>query len=71
MNKFWALILAAVSGVALAADIAIFDPIPFVDEGVLLVIFLTSLSHLGLDLRRFFGVKGGKRDEKEQTIDID
>ncbi len=71
MKKLVAILLAAVSGIGLAFDIAIIDPIPFIDEGVLLVVFLSSLAHLGLDLRRFFGVKGGKATDKGETIDID
>lgn len=74
MRKVLAVILAAVSGTCLAFDIAIPDPLPFIDEGVLLVVFLSSLAHLGLDLRKFFGVKGGKDGKapgKGETIDID
>ncbi len=71
MKKLLALILAVVSGAALAVDVAIVDPIPFVDEGVLLVVFLSCLAHLGLDLRRFFGVKDGKTAKEGETIDID
>jgi len=71
MKKLLALLVAVVSGTALALDVAIIDPVPFIDEGVLLVIFLSSLAHLGLDLRRFFGVKGKKEPAKGETIDID
>ena len=71
MKKLLAVLLAAVSGTCLAFDIAIPDPIPFIDEGVLLLVFLSSLAHVGLDLRRFFGVKGGKSPAKGETIDID
>jgi hypothetical protein len=71
MKKLLALLVAVVSGTALALDVAIVDPVPFIDEGVLLVIFLSSLAHLGLDLRRFFGVKGNKKPAKGETIDID
>ncbi len=58
MNKFWALILALVSGVFLAFDIAIPDPIPFIDEGVALAVLLKCTMFLGYDLRKwlpFFG----------------
>lgn len=71
MKKLLALLLAAVSGICLALDIAIPDPLPFIDEGVLLVVFLSSLAHLGLDVRRYFGVKGKKAASKGETIDID
>jgi hypothetical protein len=71
MKKLLTLLLAAVSGTCLALDVAIPDPIPFIDEGVLLIVFLSSLAHLGIDLRRFFGVKGGKAAAKGETIDID
>ncbi len=71
MKKLMAILLAAVSGTALALDVAIVDPIPFIDEGILLVIFLSSLAHLGLDLRKFFGVKGGKTSKEGETIDVE
>ena len=71
MKKLLAFLLAAVSGTALAFNIAIPDPIPFVDEGVLLLVFLSSLAHVGLDLRKFFGIKGEKPAAKGETIDID
>ncbi len=51
-----AFILVLVSG----AGMLVPDPLPFLDEGVLLLILLSSLSYLGLDLRGFFGGKGGK-----------
>ena len=71
MKKLLAALLAAVSGTALAFDIVIPDPIPFIDEGVLLLVFVSSLAHLGLDLRKFFGMKGGKAAGKGETIDVD
>lgn len=71
MKKFLAVLLAVVSGTALAFDVAIPDPIPLIDEGVLLLVFLSSLAHLGLDLRKFFGMKGGNAGERGKTIDID
>ena len=67
MKKFMAFILVLVSG----AGMLVPDPLPFLDEGVLLLILLSSLSYLGLDLRRFFGMKGGKEPKKSQTIDVD
>jgi hypothetical protein len=71
MKKLLAVLLAAVSGTALALDIAIPDPIPLIDEGVLLLVFVSSLAHLGLDLRKFFGMKGSKAGDKGETIDIE
>lgn len=70
VKKLIALILALASGVYLAFG-WLPDPIPFVDEGVALVVFLNSLAHLGLDLRRFFGMGGGKKVDKGEPIDID
>ncbi|MDE0826337.1 MAG: hypothetical protein OSA48_05980 [Akkermansiaceae bacterium] len=70
MKKLIALILALASGLYLAFG-WLPDPIPFIDEGVALVVFLNSLAHLGLDLRRFFGLGGGKKEENGQPIDID
>ena len=67
MTKLIALVLALASG----AGMLIPDPLPIIDEGILLLVLLSSLAHLGLDLRRFFGVKGVKEKKESQTIDID
>ncbi|GHC59553.1 hypothetical protein [Roseibacillus persicicus] len=46
------------------------DPLPFIDEGVVFLILINSLAALGLDLRRFVGMKGGKKKSSEKPIDI-
>ena len=70
MKKLIALVLAVASGVYLLFG-WLPDPIPFIDEGVALLVFLNSLAHLGLDLRGFFGVGKGKKEKEGATIDID
>ena len=47
------------------------DPIPFLDEGVAFLILINCLAYLGLDLRRFFGLKSKKGETSAQTIDIE
>lgn len=63
MKKFFALIFAAFSGVYLLLG-PIPDPLPLVDEGVALVIFLNCLAALGLDLRKYIGM-GPKKKRSE------
>ena len=55
------------------------DPLPFIDEGVALAVFLKSTSYLGFDFRKwlpFFGKKGKStptrraEGEKEVTINV-
>lgn len=71
MKKFIALVLALGSGLYLATIGILPDPIPFVDEGVAILILLNSLAFLGLDLRRFFGLKSGKDKKGSTTIDVE
>lgn len=68
MKKLFALIIAGASGLYLATG-WIPDPIPFVDEGMAFVIFINALSMLGLDLRRFVGMKS-KEKKSDKPIDI-
>ena len=71
MKKLIALLLALGSGLYLGTIGIALDPLPFIDEGVAILVLLNSLAYLGLDLRRFFGLKGAKKKEPTTTIDID
>jgi hypothetical protein len=71
VKKLVALLLAIASGVYLATIGIMPDPIPFIDEGLALAVLLSSLAHLGLDFRGFFGKGKGKKEKEGQTIDID
>lgn len=71
MKKFIALVLALGSGLYLGTIGILPDPIPFVDEGVAILILINSLAFLGLDLRRFFGIKSGKDKKGSTTIDVE
>ncbi|MGJ8724008.1 MAG: hypothetical protein ACSHYB_05585 [Roseibacillus sp.] len=66
MKKVFAvlLLLASVFGLAIP------DPVPFIDEGLLFIILINSLSMLGLDLKRFVGMKSSKKKGTEKPIDI-
>ena len=70
MKKLIAVLLAAASGLYLATIGILPDPIPFIDEGLAFVILVNSLAMLGFDLRRFVGMKGGKKKSSEKPIDI-
>ena len=70
MKKLIAVLLAGASGLYLATLGILPDPIPFIDEGLAFVILINSLSMLGLDLRRFVGMKSGKKKSSDQPIDI-
>ncbi len=72
MNKVVALILAILSGLYLAIGGPLPDPIPFIDEGLAFMVLLNSLAVLGLDLRRFVGMKGKdkKMSAKQDPIDL-
>ena len=66
MKKLFAILLLLAS----AFGLMIHDPVPFIDEGLLFIILINSLSMLGLDLRRFVGMKSGKKKNSEKPIDI-
>jgi hypothetical protein len=66
MKKLFAILLLLAS----AFGLMITDPVPFIDEGLLFIILINSLSMLGLDLRRFVGMKSGKKKNSEKPIDI-
>lgn len=53
MKKIIVLLIAIVSGISLCADIFIIDPLPFLDEAILLAIFTKSVAYLGFDVSRF------------------
>lgn len=66
MKKLFAVLLLLASLFGLAIP----DPVPFIDEGLLFIILINSLSMLGLDLRRFVGMKSAKKKSSEKPIDI-
>ncbi|HVJ46108.1 MAG TPA: hypothetical protein VM511_06965 [Luteolibacter sp.] len=76
MKRLILWIIAVISGICLFLP----DPIPFIDEAILLAIFLKSTSSLGFDLRRwlpFFGKgkesaapRGGTQRAKDMTVDV-
>lgn len=72
MKKFIALIFALVSGVYLLLG-PIPDPLPFLDEGMALLVFVKSMAVLGIDLSRFlpFAGKKSKPDGKKEGTVID
>ncbi|WP_411844716.1 hypothetical protein AAFN60_11935 [Roseibacillus persicicus] len=70
MKKLIAILLASASGLYLATLGILPDPIPFIDEGLAFVILVNSLAMLGFDIRRFVGMKGGKKKSSEKPIDI-
>ena len=70
---------AILSGLYLLTVGPLPDPIPFIDEGVALVVFLKCTSYLGYDLRKwlpFFGKsakptsKPNRTKAKDVTIDV-
>lgn len=79
MKRKIAWIGAIVSGLYLLTAGPIPDPIPFIDEGVALAVFLKCTMSLGYDFRKwlpFFGKKGksdpsrSPRNAKDVTIDV-
>ncbi len=70
---------AILSGLYLLTAGPIPDPLPFIDEGMALALFLKCTSSLGYDLRKwlpFFGKNAKSKhsknttDEKDVTIDV-
>ncbi len=79
MKRKLAWIGAILSGLYLLTAGPVPDPIPFIDEGLALAIFMKCTAALGYDLRKwlpFFGKTGkpgAKRkagDPKDVTIDV-
>ena len=79
MKRKLAWIGAILSGLYLLTAGPIPDPIPFIDEGVALAVFLKCTASLGYDLRKwlpFFGKKGKSSPaprpagKKDITIDV-
>jgi hypothetical protein len=79
MKRKIAWIGAILSGLYLLTAGPIPDPIPFIDEGVALAVFLKCAIYLGYDLRKwlpFFGKNGksdptrSRKEKKGVTIDI-
>lgn len=64
MNKLIALLFALVAGIYLLFLGWIPDPVPFLDEGMALIILVKSMSVLGVDLSRFLPFFG-RRSKKE------
>lgn len=71
MKKLIAALFAGASGIYLATIGILPDPIPFIDEGLAFIVLMNSLAVLGFDLRRFVGMKGGKKKGTDKPIDID
>lgn len=70
VRKLLALVFAVLSGGYLLFG-WIPDPLPFVDEGLALVVFLNCLAALGVDLRGWLGMEKGRKRQEGRTIDID
>lgn len=73
VKKFIALVFAVLSGGYLLLG-PLPDPLPFLDEGMALLVFVKSLAVLGVDLSRFLPLAGkkakpaGKKDGR--VIDV-
>jgi len=63
MKKFFAIIFALLSGIYLIVLGITPDPLPFLDEGVAIFVFMKATSYLGLDFKRIFG--GGSNNKND------
>ena len=63
MKKFIAAVFAVISGVYLVFLGWIPDPLPIVDEATALIVFVKSMSVLGIDLTRFVPFLGKRTKE--------
>lgn len=76
MKKALALLFALLSGGYLLTIGILWDPVPFIDEGLALIVLVKSLGFLGIDISRFVPfmsrkTKAGKTPESSgQTIDV-
>lgn len=76
MKKALATLAVLMSGGYLLTLGILPDPVPFIDEGIALVVLVKSLGYLGIDISRFVPfmsrkVKPGKGPEGDgQTIDV-
>lgn len=66
--------IAIVSGAALGVTLVVTDPLPFVDEAVLLAVFVKSMAYLGHDVTRWIPFLGKRRKKptslKGATINV-
>lgn len=78
MKKLFALVFAGLSGLYLMTIGILPDALPFIDEGVAMLVLVQSLAVLGIDIRRFLPFigrkdpRGGKAGKKEagRVIDV-
>jgi len=76
MKKFFAVLLALLSGGYLLTLGIAPDPLPFLDEATALLILVKSLSVLGIDLTRYVPFLRGRLKQRKQaaksgpTIDV-
>ncbi|HEY8931985.1 MAG TPA: hypothetical protein VIM44_01590 [Rariglobus sp.] len=76
MKKFFAVLLALLSGGYLLTLGIAPDPLPFLDEATALLILVKSLSVLGIDLTRYVPFLSGRLKQRKQvtkpgpTIDV-
>jgi hypothetical protein len=76
MKRFILWFAAILSGLYLLIFGPLIDPIPFIDEAIMLAIFVKSMAHLGYDVHKFipFLSKGKKAREstkaRDMTVDV-
>jgi hypothetical protein len=63
VKKFIAAVFAVISGVYLVFLGWIPDPLPIIDEATALIVFVKSMSVLGIDLTRFVPFLGKRTKE--------